>query len=48
MTDNIHSFKGLGPGSLLYLRKINTAGGAETFFGYRAEFEQNKGVRAEF
>ena len=28
--------------------KINTARGAKHFFGYRAEFEQNKGVRAEF
>ena len=28
--------------------KINTARRAEIFFEYRAEFEQNKGVRAEF
>ena len=28
--------------------KIKTAKTAENFFGYRAEFEQNKGVRAQF
>ena len=28
--------------------KINTAQGAENFFQYQAEFEQNKGVQAEF
>ena len=28
--------------------KINTARRAENFFGYRAEFERNKGVRAKF
>ena len=28
--------------------KINTARRAENFFGYRAEFERNKGVREKF
>ena len=39
--------KGLGPGSLPCLRKYLRSEGPK-FFGHRAEFEQNKGVRAEF
>ena len=30
------------------IAKIKTAERAENFFEYRGEFEQNKGVRAEF
>ena len=36
------------PRFLTIFAKINTAPGAENFFGYRGEYEHNKGVRAEF
>ena len=37
------SLMGLGRGE----NNINTAPRAENFFGFQAEFEQNKGIRAE-
>ena len=39
---------GLGRGSFYICENnINTAPRAENFFGFQAEFEQNKGIRAE-
>ena len=36
------------PRLLSKFAKIKTVRRAEDFFGYRAEFQQSKGVRAEF
>jgi len=41
------SFTGLGRGSFLYLQNQIRRERAKNFFGYRAEFDQMKGVRAE-
>ena len=43
----INSIIHIRPRFLTIFAKINTARGAENFFGYRAQFEHNKGVRAE-